>query len=220
MRSCRRFSSPVVLPQIQPSRMSSPRVKTMGPNPNKRMPAPMSRDPGKLQVFQPTIPPIHTRLAFKTTAQPEWQRVESSQASPAAPAYAPPHAPNGRQTDVPAELPAVSTPAEEPAQLSFGENRTSSWNTAEVFDVPQKGQSPLPPVTSKTPDPSERPVSTWWMERPNNKSIDRPVLDESAQNQPQPPQSASHQSSSGLETMSDPVTSTLRKPFRSLCRIK
>lgn len=78
---------------------------------------------------------------------------------PPAPSSAPPPPPGFNATHMsPTELPTVNSPTEELQQMSLnGGHRTASWETAEVLDVPQRGQSPFP-------HPDERPSSTWWQD--------------------------------------------------------
>lgn len=87
-------------------------------------------------------------------SQSEWQDIK-----PPAPAAAPP--------PPPVELPTMQTPSEELSRMSLGNQRPASWETAEILNVPQKGQSPLAPVTEHRESDfsqQERPVSTWWQD--------------------------------------------------------
>lgn len=110
-------------------------------------------------------PYLRQNVSVEDNSQSEWQDVKPppapTAAPPPAPAAAPPPPP------VPVELPTMKTPSDELSQMSLGDRRPASWETAEILSVPQKGQSPLPPVTEHQESEQwqqERPVSTWWQD--------------------------------------------------------
>ncbi|KAK3716838.1 hypothetical protein LTR37_006188 [Vermiconidia calcicola] len=106
-------------------------------------------------------------------SQAEWQEGKQppipSAAPPLPPSTAPPPPPPNPSAASPVELSAVQSPlgtssaSEWLSQMSLEDGRRASWETAEVLPVPQKGQAPLPPVTSESrPVSPPRPLSTWW----------------------------------------------------------
>ena len=102
-------------------------------------------------------PYLRQNVSAEDNSQSAWQEVQH----PAPPSAAPP--------PPPAELPTVMTPSDELSQMSLGHDRPASWETAERFSVPQKGQSPLPPVAEhheQIQPHEQRPVSTWWQDAP------------------------------------------------------
>ena len=109
------------------------------------------------------------------SSQTAWQEVKPppvpSAAPPPPPSGAPPPPPNGVASTA-IELPTVKSPpgTQEPSEwlseTSLHEERPASWETAEILSVPQKGQAPLPPVTTLQNHDPQRPLSTWWQDPP------------------------------------------------------
>lgn len=118
------------------------------------------------------------------SSQSEWQEVKPpalpSAAPPPVPSAAPPPVPGGRSpsfpnSSAPVELPSGhSPPASNPpsqwlSEMSMEEQRPASWETAEILNVPQQGQAPLPPPSSPS-QAQNRPVSTWWQDSSSSPS--------------------------------------------------
>lgn len=113
-------------------------------------------------------PYLKQNVSVEDSSQSQWQEVK------------PPPAPSAAPPPPPVELPTMQSPSDEMSRMSLGDQRPASWETAEVLTVPQKGQSPLPPVTEHH-EPSQpqqdRPVSTWWQDAPTAQNVrqDSPV---------------------------------------------
>ncbi|CAK3828326.1 ubiquitin carboxyl-terminal hydrolase MINDY-2-like [Lecanosticta acicola] len=107
---------------------------------------------------------------FMENSQKVWEQPIQAKAEPQQPSQGPPPPPQAPPPVPPVELSAVKSPTEEMSRMSLGEHRESagtaaSWETAEILNVPQKGQYPLSPV-ARVPSAEAQafPLSNPWSE--------------------------------------------------------
>lgn len=151
-------------------------------------------NPWQLESNNPYLQKSQQRTGqngYMENSQKVWEQPAQRQHDPPAPSQAPPAPPQAPPPVPPVELSAIKTPTDELSRMSLGDHRDSSataasWETAEILNVPQKGRSPLSPVT-KVPSAEAQafPSSNPWSESASN-SVPPPMAPPKESLMPEP----------------------------------